>query len=158
MSAIEVNCDPKEVGLDPDRLGTITRHFDGYVDQGRLAGYLAVVSRHGQVASVSMGGSRDREKNLPMTSDTIFRIYSMTKPITSIAAMRLWEEGKFHLLDRVARYIPSFAEPRIFTGGTPESPETRAADEPILIWHLLSHMAGLTYGFQWNHPVDAIYR
>lgn len=158
MSAIEVNCDPKEVGLDPDRLGTITRHFDGYVDEGRLAGYLVVVSRHGQVASVSMGGSRDREKNLPMTPDTIFRIYSMTKPITSIAAMRLWEEGRFHLLDRVARYIPSFAEPRIFTGGTPENPETRAAGEPILIWHLLSHMAGLTYGFQWNHPVDAIYR
>ena len=158
MSAIATTTDPAKVGLDADRLERITRHFDRYVDDGRLAGWLAVVARRGEVAYVGMGGHRDREAGLPMTADTVFRIYSMTKPITQVAIMRLWEEGRFELNDPIAPYLGCFEAPQVFVGGTAEHPETRPAIEPIRIWHLMTHMAGLTYGFQHEHTVDEIYR
>ena len=88
----------------------------------------------------------------------MWRIYSMTKPITSVAAMMLYEEGGFELTDPVYRYIPSFRDVRVFAGGSDISYKTVPATEPIRIWHLLSHTSGLTYGFMRNHPVDAIYR
>ena len=93
-----------------------------------------------------------------MESDTIWRIYSMTKPITSVAAMMLYEEGGFELTDPVYKYIPSFRDVRVFAGGSDMSYTTVPATEPVRIWHLLSHTSGLTYGFMRNHPVDAIYR
>jgi CubicO group peptidase (beta-lactamase class C family) len=146
------------VGLDPKRLDLITRHFDGYVADGRLPGYLASVSRAGAVAWVGMGGYRDREAEVPMSADTLFRIYSMTKPITTIAAMRLFEEGRFKLTDEVASIIGCFEAPKVFAGGTPDRPFCVPATEPIRVWHLMTHTAGLTYGFAWDHPTDAIYR
>ena len=82
----------------------------------------------------------------------------MTKPITSVAAMMLYEEGGFELTDPVYKYIPSFRDVRVFAGGSDVSYKTVPATEPIRIWHLLSHTSGLTYGFMRNHPVDAIYR
>jgi len=158
VTTITTTVDPREVGLDPDRLATISRHFDAYVADGRLAGYLATVSRGGQVAYVGKGGYRNRESAAPMTDDTLFRIYSMTKPITTIAAMRLWEEGRFELTDPIAPIIGCFDTPSVFAGGTANNVFTVPAKEPIRIWHLMTHTAGLTYGFQWNHPVDALYR
>ena len=158
MSAIATTTDPARVGLDAERLTRITRHFDAYVDDGRLAGWLAVVARRGEVAYVGMGGHRDREAGAPMTADTVFRIYSMTKPITQVALMRLWEEGRFELNDPIAPYLGCFEAPQVFVGGTAEHPETRPAIEPIRVWHLMMHMAGLTYGFQHEHVVDEIYR
>src|SRR6202007_95822 len=83
---------------------------------------------------------------------------SMTKPITSVAAMMLWEEGAFELKDPIAGFIPGFDAMRVWRGGSPAKPVTVPATEPIRIWHLLSHTSGLTYGFMRNHPVDAIYR
>ena len=154
MSAIATTTDPARVGLDAERLTRITRHFDAYVDDGRLAGWLAVVARRGEVAYVGMGGHRDREAGAPMTADTVFRIYSMTKPITQVALMRLWEEGRFELNDPIAPYLGCFEAPQVFVGGTAEHPETRPAIEPIRVWHLMTHMAGLTYGFQHEHVVD----
>ena len=159
MATIEPTRDPAELGLDPERLNRITAHFDRtYVDTSKLAGWVAVVARGGEVAWVGTGGSRDKEAGTPMTADSLFRIYSMTKPITSVAAMRLFEEGRFNLTDEIAPLLGCFEDPRIFTGGTVEAPSTRAATEPIRIWHLLTHTAGLTYGFQYQNEVDALYR
>lgn len=155
---IEPVVEPKEVGLDAVRLDRIAAHFDRYVAEGRLAGWQCAVSRGDKVAWTRSGGLRDHARNLPVEPDTLWRIYSMTKPVTSIAAMMLYEEARFDLNDEVARWLPSFAEPRVYVAGAPEAPETRPATSPILIWHLLTHMAGLTYGFQRLHPVDAIYR
>jgi CubicO group peptidase (beta-lactamase class C family) len=158
VSGLKAEVDPGEVGLDADRLRRIDGHFARYVDDGRLAGWLMTVSRHGKLAYVSHYGARDRESGLPVEPDTLWRIYSMSKPITSVAAMMLYEEGAFELTDPVSAFIPSFADLRVFTGGSDEKPVTVPATEPMRIWHLLTHTAGLTYGFHRSHPVDAMYR
>jgi CubicO group peptidase (beta-lactamase class C family) len=146
------------VGLDARRLRRIDARFARYVDEGKLAGWLVTVSRHGKLAYVSSHGQRDVEAGLPVEHDTVWRLYSMTKPITSVAAMMLYEEGAFELTDPVARFIPSFADARVYAGGSDLAPVTVHATEPVRIWHLLTHTAGLTYGFHRAHPVDAMYR
>jgi CubicO group peptidase (beta-lactamase class C family) len=158
MSGLKVEADAAEVGFDPARLERIDRLFTRYVDDGRLPGWLITVSRHGKLAHVSACGSRDLEEGLPVETDTMWRIFSMTKPITSVAAMILYEEGGFELNDPVSRYIPAFASQRVYTGGSDIRPVTVPATEPVRVWHLLTHTSGLTYGFIRNHPVDAMYR
>jgi CubicO group peptidase (beta-lactamase class C family) len=158
MTGIKAEVDPAEVGFDPARLDRIDRHFARYVEDGRLPGWLVTVSRHGKLAYVSAYGARDVEAGLPVESDTLWRIYSMSKPVTSVAAMILYEEGAFELTDPVSRYIPSFGNVRVFAGGSDVKPVTVPAAAPVRIWHLLSHTSGLTYGFHRAHPVDAIYR
>ena len=158
MSELKAEADPVEVGIDPERLRRVDDHFARYVDDGRLPGWLVTVSRYGRLAHVSRYGSRDVENGLPVEPDTLWRIYSMTKPVTSVAAMMLYEEGAFQLTDPVSRFIPSFADARVYAGGSDQRPVTVPATEPVRIWHLLSHTSGLTYGFMRNHPVDAIYR
>ena len=158
MSELKAEVDPAEVGLDSERLGRIDGTFARYVDDGRLAGYLVTVSRHGKLAHVSGYGARAREEGLPVESDTLWRIYSMTKPITSVAAMMLYEEGALQLTDPVSKFIPSFADLRVYTGGSDQNPLTVPVAEPMRVWHLLTHTSGLTYGFHRVHPVDAIYR
>ena len=158
MADLTIETDPAEVGLDADRLSRIDRHFTRYVDDGKLAGWLAVVARRGRIAHVGMHGRRDIETDQPVTADTLWRIYSMTKPITSVAAMILVEEGRLELTDPISRFIPEFGAVRVFTGGSGVKPVTVAATEPIRVWHLLTHTSGLTYGFHHGHPVDEIYR
>jgi CubicO group peptidase (beta-lactamase class C family) len=158
VSELKAEVDPAEVGLDGDRLRRIDDNFARYVDDGRLPGYLVTVSRHGKLAHVSAYGQRDREEGLPVESDTLWRIFSMTKPITSVAAMMLYEEGALQLTDPVSTFIPSFADLRVYTGGSDQNPLTVPATEPMRIWHLLTHTSGLTYGFHRVHTVDAIYR
>ncbi|HST85663.1 MAG TPA: serine hydrolase domain-containing protein [Kineosporiaceae bacterium] len=150
--------EPGAVGFDADRLAAVSRFFRRYVDDGRLPGWSLLISRHGRVAESSVYGSRDLESHLPIEPDTLFRIYSMTKPITSVAAMLLYEQGAFDLNDPVSRFIPAFAEPRVYVGGPATNPATVPAVEPIRIRHLLTHTSGLTYGFHRVHPVDEIYR
>jgi CubicO group peptidase (beta-lactamase class C family) len=150
--------DPSEAGFDAGRLARIDSHFARYVDDGRLPGWLVLVSRGGQVVHLSTYGQRDKEAGLPVELDTLFRMYSMTKPITSVAAMMLYEEGAFELKDPVSDFIPSFADLRVFRGGSALAPVTAPATEPMRIWHLLTHTSGLTYGFHNSHPVDAMYR
>jgi CubicO group peptidase (beta-lactamase class C family) len=157
-SPIEKTVDPDELGLDPGRLRRIDAHFDRYVETERLPGYAVLVSRGGEVGHFAMYGKRDRESGKPITEDTVYRIYSMTKPITSVAAMMLYEEGRFDLEDPVSAYLPEFSEMRIFAGGSSVAPALKPASEPVRIWHLLTHTAGLSYGFLYNHPVDALYR
>jgi CubicO group peptidase (beta-lactamase class C family) len=158
MGGLEAEADPAEVGLDARRLHRIDRHFARYVDDGRLPGWLITVSRHGRLAHVSSYGSRDIEAGLPVEPDTLWRLYSMTKPVTSVAAMMLYEEGAFELTDPVSAFIPSFGGARVATGGSDLRQVTVPATEPVRIWHLLTHTAGLTYGFHRVHPVDALYR
>ena len=158
MSELKVEVDPAEVGLAEDRLRRLDGHFKRYVDDNLLTGWLLTVSRHGKMAHVSRYGQRDREAGLDVEPDTLWRIYSMTKPVTSVAAMMLYEEGAFELTDPVSRFIPSFTNVRVFTGGNDQRPVTVPVSEPVRIWHLLTHTSGLTYGFHRNHPVDAMYR
>ncbi|WNG28565.1 beta-lactamase family protein [Cystobacter fuscus] len=153
-----VDVDPGEVGLDARRLRRIDTHFSRYVDDGRLAGWQVMVSRHGKVAHLTSHGLADKEAGVPVRTDTLWRIYSMTKPLTSVAAMMLWEEGAFELSDPVSRWLPEFAEPRVYTGGPAAKPVTVPATEPIRVWHLLTHTAGLTYGFHRTHVTDELYR
>jgi CubicO group peptidase (beta-lactamase class C family) len=158
MTGIAQDVDPSAVGLDASRLERITANYDAHVDAGHLAGWLCAVGRDGKVAWVGSGGQRDLAQGLEVTTDTIWRIYSMSKPITSIAAMILFEEGQFDLNESIATWLPEFGDLQVYVDGPPEAPVTRRADGPIRVWHLLSHTAGLTYGFKWQHPVDAIYR
>ena len=150
--------DPKEVGLDATRLKNIDKHFNRYVDEGRLSGYAVAVARHGKVAHFGMYGHKDSETSAPITDDTMYRIYSMTKPVTSIALMMLVERGLLQLTDPVSKFIPSFGETRVWNTGSVLKPLTNALTEPIRIWHLLTHTAGMTYGWMYSDLVDDMYR
>lgn len=150
--------DAKEVGLDATRLKKIDEHFNRYVDSGRLAGYTVVVARHGKVAHFGMYGHKDSQAGTPITDDTMYRIYSMTKPITSLALMILVERGLLQLTDPVSKFIESFGDTRVWNTGTVLKPLTNALTEPIRVWHLLTHTAGMTYGFMYADVVDDMYR
>ncbi|MEU4222043.1 serine hydrolase domain-containing protein [Actinoplanes sp. NPDC026623] len=146
------------VDLDPRRLARIDDHLARYVDDGRLAGWQLAIGRRGQPAHLAAYGHRDREAGLPVAGDTLWRIFSMTKPIASVAAMTLWEEGAFELTDPVSRWIPSFADARVYAGGPVDDPVTTPAVEPVRVWHLLAHTSGLTAGFLHTTVADALYR
>ncbi len=158
MTELKVEVEADEVGFDAKRLGRIDSHFARYVDDGRLPGWLILVSRAGKIVYLGMYGQRDLESGAPIQWDTLFRIYSMTKPITAVAAMMLYEEGAFELKDPVSRFIPAFGDTRVYRSGPALKPVTEPTNEPVRIWHLLTHTAGLTYGFHHAHPVDALYR
>ena len=158
MGELKIEVDAAEVGLDATRLARVDDHFKRFVDDGRLPGWLIAVARHGQVVHLSTYGHRDVEEDRPVELDTVFRIYSMTKPITAVAALMLLEEGAFELKDPISQWLPAFADSRVFTGGSSLRAETVPLVEPIRVWHLLTHTSGLTYGFHNSHPVDAMYR
>ncbi len=155
---LQVSTDPAEVGLDPARLGRVDRRLARWVDDGQLPGFLVTVARHGKLVHVGRYGSRNVEEGLPVETDTRWRIYSMTKPVTSVAAMMLYEEGAFELGDPITKWLPEFAETRVYVAGSAQKPVTAPQMEPIRVRHLLTHTSGLTYGFHHAHPVDAMYR
>ncbi|MFN2537828.1 MAG: serine hydrolase domain-containing protein [Mycobacteriales bacterium] len=144
--------------FDAARLTRIDTHLAKYVDDGRLPGWQVQVAQHGEVVHQSTYGLADVEAGRPVATDTLWRIYSMTKPLTSVLAMLLWEEGEFQLTDEVSRWIPGFADTKVWDRGTATNPFLVPALEPVRMWHLLSHSSGLTYGFMQVHPVDAVYR
>ena len=141
---------PADVGLIAAPLERIAGWLQATVDSGKLPGAVAVVARHGKVAYVASIGA--------MNPGAVFRIYSLTKPIASAAVMQLYESGKLRLDDPVSKYIPSFAQVKVFAGGSADQPLLRDPDRPITIADLLTHTSGLTYGFIGNTPVDTIYR
>ena len=151
----------KEAGLNPDRLETISTHLmDNYINPGKISGCQVMVSRRGVPAYFKSFGQMDIERNKPVQDDTIFRIYSMTKPITSVALMMLFEEGRFQLNDPVSRFIPSFKGQQVWVSGDGDEMKTREPAAPMTMRHVLSHTAGLTYGtslFPTKHPVDVFY-
>jgi CubicO group peptidase (beta-lactamase class C family) len=158
MSNLPLDIDPSEAGFDASRLERITSHFAKYVDDGRLPGWHISVSRGGKLAYNTTYGHADVENNKPIADDTIYRVYSMTKPICAVAALILWEEGLFEMRDQVKWYIPSFGDQKVFRSGTVTAPRFDPVTEPMEMWHLFSHTAGLTYGFVYSNPVDQMYR
>ncbi len=150
---------PEALGLSSVRLSRLDRFLKTrYVDTGKLAGTLTLVARKGEVVHRSALGLMDRERGKPMTEDTIFRIYSMTKPITSVAFMMLVEEGLVALDDPVHRFIPAWRDLGVFVAGIPGAFQTRRTNAPMRMVDLLRHTSGLTYGFQQRTNVDAAYR
>src|SRR5439155_16841812 len=137
---------PADVGLSVAALERIAPALQAYVDSGKLPGLLAVVARHGKLAYVASVGSMDMEHRHPMEPDAVFRIFSMTKPITSAAVMQLYEHVKLRLDDPVSTYISAFAGVKVYAGGSAASPDLRAPERPVTIADLLTHTAGLTYG------------
>ena len=158
MSNSIATVDPSEVGFDPTRLARIETHFAKYVESGKLPGVHVAVTRGGKLAYETKIGHADVEAKKPIADDTIYRIYSMTKPICAVAAMILWEEGLFELHDQVKWFIPSFADQKVFRSGTLTAPRYEPVSEPMEMWHLFSHTAGMTYGFVYANPVDQMYR
>lgn len=158
MSALDSPADPTTLGFDPARLQRIDSHFADYVDSGRLAGWQVAIMRDGQLAHHSTYGKRNLETGVEWAPDTIARMYSMSKPITSAAAMILHEEGHFQLKDPVSKFISSFADTPVYRSGSIQAPVTEPQTEQMRIWHLLTHTSGLTYGFHNSHATDAIYR
>lgn len=158
MADIAVNADPSEAGFDPQRLQRITSHFAKYVDDGRLPGWQIAIARHNKTIYAQSYGSRDIATAAPVEADTIFRAYSMTKPITSVAAMMLFEDGLLSLDDPVEKFIPSFGATRVYLRGPGTSPATAPQSSPMTVLHLLTHTAGLTYGFAYANGIDHLYR
>ena len=138
--------EPEEVGFASERLSRIQDHFATRVDNGEIAGIVTLVARHGRIAHFSALGYANAEQELPMERDTIFRIYSMTKPIASTALMMLYEDGLFQMTDPLSRFIPEFANLRVLR--TPTSPldETVALEREPTVQDVLRHTAGLSHG------------
>ena len=141
---------PEDLGISGARLYKIDHLTRRYIDEGKLAGTISLVARRGQIAHLQCQGKMDIEADKPMIEDAIFRIYSMTKPITSTALMMLYEDGNFQLNDPVSRYIPKFKDLKTYDGSPIEREMT--------IRDLLTHTSGLTYGFMHSNPVDKMYR
>ena len=151
-------------GLDASRLERIAEHLErNYIGPGKIAGCQVLVARNGHLAYSKCLGLMDREREKPAADDTIYRIYSMTKPITSVALMMLFEKGYFQLNDPVSRYVPSWKDHRVFTHGDGEVLHTEPAHRPVSFRDVLCHTAGLTYGgglpgVGIQHPIDKVYR
>jgi CubicO group peptidase (beta-lactamase class C family) len=149
---------PQSVGLSSARLERLHRGMQGFVDRREAAGIVTLLARNGKVADVHAAGFQDMESRTTMRTDTIFRIASMTKPVTSVAVMMLYEEGKLLLTDPVSKFIPAFKGQRVLATGpdAPAAPVPARRDSNIR--ELLSHRSGLTYGFLNGGPVGQGYR
>jgi CubicO group peptidase (beta-lactamase class C family) len=149
---------PEDVGLSSSRLA----HVDGWmrrlVADGKLAGVSTMVARRGRIVRTLCHGQADLARGTAMTPETIVRIYSMTKPLTSVAIMMLYEEGRFQLDDPITRFLPCFKNMRVFTGGNRARYDSVPATRDITFRDLLTHTSGLTYGFIDATHVDAMYR
>jgi CubicO group peptidase (beta-lactamase class C family) len=157
-----MNVDAAGAGFQEEKLARIGDHLrENYVEPGKIPGCQVLVSRHGIPAYFESMGLMDRERGKAMRDDTIFRIYSMTKPITSVALMMLWEEGRFQLTDPIHRFIPSWRDQRVWQEGAGRKMVTRPPLAAPTMQHILSHTAGLTYGGLLpglETPVDEAYQ
>ena len=147
---------PETVGLSSERLDRIGAEVQRNIDNKRIAGAVTLVARHGKVAWFKAQGMADRENSKPMRTDAMFRICSMSKPITSLAAMMLYEEGRFLLDDPVSKYLPEFKNPKVFVKPTHGDPYTIPATKEITIRDLLRHTSGITY--QWQEELGPLYQ
>ncbi len=147
---------PEKVGLSSNRLERIGNAVDRAVKEDRIAGAVTLVMRHGQVVWLKAQGYTDKGAGKPMQQDTVFRICSMTKPITSTAVMMLYEEGHFLLSDPISRFIPEFKNPKVLVTPPQGEPYTIPAKREITIHDLLTHTSGLTY--HWNKDLGPRYQ
>ena len=157
---------PKQAGFSAERLERITDHLNrSYIDNGKIAGCQVLVARHGHAAYFKSLGQMDRERAKPMRDDTIVRLYSMTKPIASVALMTLYERGYFQLNDPVHKFVPEWRDHRVWVSGDGASMQTERPNRPVSMRDMLCHTGGLTYGSALvalgapddGHPVDKIY-
>src|SRR5436309_15408405 len=150
---------PESAGMSKTGFDRIEQHLKHrYIDAGRFPGTQLLIYRRGKVVHSTAQGFADLERKVPVKDDTIFRIYSMTKPLTSVAFMMLVEEGRVALDEPVHKYIPEWKNLGVFVAGTHPAFLTRPPARPMLIVDLLRHTSGLTYGFQQRSNVDAAYR
>jgi CubicO group peptidase (beta-lactamase class C family) len=149
-------CQPEDVGLSSAALARLSTALNERIAAGHLPGAVALIGRHGKVAWFEAFGAQDPATGAPMRPDTIFRIYSMTKPIVSMGVMMLWEEGRLMLSDPIEKYLPAFAAPKVgvIEGG---AMRTEAAQRSITVQDLLRHTSGLTYEFRGATPVHKAY-
>jgi CubicO group peptidase (beta-lactamase class C family) len=145
--------DPESVGFSSERLGQINDFVRRDIDEGRLVGVVTMVARNGKIVHFEAAGNYGLDNSKPIDKDALFRIYSMTKPITTVAMMMLYEEGSFQLNDPVAMYLPEFENQKLLRDGELVDPAS-----PMTIEQLMSHSAGLTYGSHYDNPVDLAYR
>ena len=150
---------PEQVGMSSERLKRLDTAIHAYVDRGRTPGVVTLIARHGKIVHVDAYGPADLASGRKIRDDDIFRMYSMTKPITSVALLMLYEEGKFQLTDPLGRYLPAFNKVKVFTGFSAtgdmllDSPK-----RPITIQDVFRHTAGFTYGLFGDTPVDKEYQ
>ena len=149
---------PESAGCSTERLNRIAPAMQRFVDRANVAGTLTLIARHGQLVHCAATGRMDIEADRPMETNAIFRIFSMTKPVTVVAALMLLEEGRFLLEDPVAYWIPEFATLKVFVRQTETGMELADLERPITLRHLFTHSAGLSYGFLPDHPVDRLYQ
>jgi CubicO group peptidase (beta-lactamase class C family) len=149
---------PESVGMSTQRLGSLKSEMQALVERNQLAGVVTMVAKDGKVVQFEAAGKRDLESNAPMQKDSIFRIYSMTKPITGVAMMILLEEGKWQLNDPVSKHIPEFANLKVAKVNPQNGTVTQVApDHAMTMRELMSHSGGLTYGVFGNTAVDKMY-
>jgi CubicO group peptidase (beta-lactamase class C family) len=149
---------PGTVGFSAERLKRLNAEMRRMVDEQEIPGIVMLTARHGKIVDTDVYGAQDLAAATPLTRDTIFRIYSMTKPITGVAMMMLYEEGKWRAEDPLSKYIPEFADLKVFDGTASDgSPVLKAPAHPPTVGQLMSHMAGFTYGFFGSSPVDKMY-
>ena len=146
---------PEEVGMSTSRLGRIAPVMQRWVDDGKIPGALTMIAREGRLAHFEKVGMQDVATAKPLEFDTIFRIYSMTKPIASIAVMMLYEEGHFQLGTPVSELIPAFKDMQVYTEGGEAIVD---AEREMTVKHLLTHTSGIIYGGDWDHPINARYK
>jgi len=151
--------DAPAAGMSVSRLSRISDHLnERFIEPGKIAGALPIVYRKGQLAYCEPLGNMDLERGKVMAEDTIFRIYSMSKPITSVALMMLYEHGAFQLNDPVSRFIPEWNDIQVYAAGVAPNFMTTPVERPMFIRDLFTHMSGLTYGFMSRSNVDHAYR
>ena len=154
---MDVHPKPEELGISASRLERIKTWMQGYVDDGRLPGATTLVARHGKVVFRECLGYGDLELKKPLAHNSILRFYSMTKPVTAVAVMMLYEQGLFQLDDRLSDFIPAFGKMQVYQSGSDDSMVTTPATTPMTIHHLLTHTAGLTYGVENEGGVPGLY-
>ncbi len=155
---MRITRDPKLLCFEPDRLEDIALWARGYVDDGKLPCAMTLISRHGDIVFYDKHGQADVEHGKPLVDDTIFRIFSMTKPLTSVAAMILVEEGRLSLDDNVADYVPAFADTPVLSHPKAAVDDVTDLETPLTIRHLMTHTSGLTYGtFDPDSPLSEPY-
>ena len=150
---------PETVGVSSARLERLENGMRRFVEDGRLAGVATMMARHGKIVHASVAGALDIESGNPLASDSIYRIYSMTKPMTGVAMMMLYEEGKWRLNDRVTKFIPEFENLQVYAGDGPDGePRLEDANRSMTMRELMTHSSGLAYGLGNSNAVDRMYR
>ncbi len=148
----------ERVGMSSERLSKIDEMSKRYVEQGNYSGVVTLVARKGKVVHLSAHGNYGVDNATPMAPDTLFRIYSMTKPITAIAALILYEEGKFQMNDPVSKYLPEFEDQKLLISDEKNTPMLVSPESVMTMRQLFTHTAGLTYGTTLDNPVDEQYK